>query len=72
MYVVCTDPTSPVIGGVQGRYFVTPALLMVPALAGLMRPVGVLQQLYFPALLLFTLLAFATLMSEGLRIYWIS
>ena len=72
MYAVCTDPTSPAIGGVQGRYFVASALLIIPALAGLMRPMSVLQKLYLPALLLFTLSTFATLLSEGLRIYWIS
>ena len=41
-------------------------------LARLARPMGALKNLYFPALLLFTLLAFATLLSEGLWIYWIN
>jgi hypothetical protein len=72
MYVGCTNSGSDVIGGVQGRYFVTPVLLVMPALAGLLPRRGIFEGLYPPVLLIFALASFATLMVEGLRIYWIS
>lgn len=70
MYGVCTVPGSLAIGGVQGRYFVAPALLAIPALAGLLRPAPLLERCYLPALFLFLAAGYGVLLSEGLRIYW--
>lgn len=72
MYVACTSPDSTAIGGVQGRYFVTPLLLAIPAFSGLLPRRGPFDQLFPVALFLFSLIGFATLISEGLRIYWAS
>jgi hypothetical protein len=53
MYVGCTVPGQTVIGGVQGRYFVTMLFAIAPALAGLLprKDAQILDRL-FPALLI--------------------
>lgn len=70
MYAVCTSPDRMSIGGVQGRYFVTPFLLGIPALVGLWRRTDIIARAYPAALLLFACTGVGTLISEGLRIYW--
>lgn len=71
LYGICTAPESRIINGVQGPYLYGPALIFVPAVAGCLRPTRWIELCYLP--LLFLLLAgwYVTLLSAGLRIYWI-
>ena len=70
MYLVCTKPDSSWIGGVQGRYFVTPALICGMAFAGLLHFPRFPRRVYPVCLYLFLSAGFATLVYEGIRLYW--
>ena len=70
LYVTCSSYHLPVIRGVQGRYFVPVLIGLVPVFAGTIRPWTVGPRAYSVALLSFALAGFGTLVSEGLRIYW--
>jgi uncharacterized membrane protein len=69
MYLVCTKPDSSWIGGVQGRYFVTPALICGIAFAGLLHFPRFPRRVYPVCLYLFLSAGFATLVYEGIRLY---
>ena len=70
MYVVCTAQSEAVIRGVQGRYFMTAALVLAPVMAGLWpRRAGWLR-LGLPAILVvFAGLMTVMLAVEGQRLY---
>ena len=72
MFVVCTSTSTVGIGGVQGRDPVGPLICAVPAIWGLIRmPLAFRPQLFLVVLFCFSTGAYAVLLQEGLRLYWV-
>lgn len=69
--IACTAFGAPVIEGVQGRYFVTPLLLLAVAGAALLPRQELCERLVRKALPLFLLVNLAVLVTAGIRLYWL-
>ena len=68
--VDCTAMGQPIIEGVQGRYFVTPLLLLAMVAVTLLKPLELASKVTKVGLPIFLLGNVAIMIREGLELYW--